>query len=96
MKDTIKIDMPVDWLLIMASRGNFGDDRLPEIMKRWAEKQLRENGYANELSRHIKENLDELKARMAKVIGEDKIEEIEAECKMAADYLKIRRNQKLH
>jgi len=91
MERKVSVYMPVEWLLILAVHGNMGDGEIPDLMKRWAIEKLRESGFHGRYKKMQEERLIELKKRIANVIGQDKVDQIEGECKMAAEYLKKNR-----
>ena len=73
------VDIPEWYLLVIATRGDMGDDDLPGFMQTWAEKECARLGLNEKLREERRENLKRLRERMKKTLGNDLVEEIE-EC----------------
>ncbi|MEM8780563.1 MAG: hypothetical protein AAGF26_17205 [Cyanobacteria bacterium P01_G01_bin.49] len=67
---SLKVDIPIEWLLILAVHGNMGDGEIPDIMKRWAKDLLIEFGYESEYTKRQEERLLALTNRLKNVLGD--------------------------
>ncbi|KKN78340.1 hypothetical protein LCGC14_0351990 [marine sediment metagenome] len=83
-----KVDIPETYLLIIAVHGKMGDGELPDFMRMWAQKECRNLGISEKVSKLQNEKMIELKNRLSKVIGSENVNKIEVECKKAGKYLK--------
>jgi uncharacterized protein (DUF3820 family) len=75
---TIQVDIPENYLLIIAAHGNMGSGELPDFMKMWAQKICRENGLDSKLRELQIANAKELRSRISNTLGADAMERIDA------------------
>ncbi len=71
------VKIPEWYLLVIATRGDMGDDDLPELVQTWAEKECARLGLNKKLREERRENLKRLRKRMKKALGNDLTKEIE-------------------
>ena len=84
MQKNHSVEIPESLLLILASRGNMGDDRIPKIMQLWAERECERLGLAEKVLQEKARNYAEIKARVSAIIGSDTIEEVEKRASVIA------------
>jgi hypothetical protein len=77
MSQKFTVEIPEILLLILASRGNMGDDEIPRMMQLWAEGECKRLGLAEKVLQEKARNYAEIKARVSAIIGSDTIEEVE-------------------
>lgn len=76
-KDVITIDIPVYYLIQFAVSGNMGTGNLPDLIKVWAQRILREKGYSDLLKEEQKQNLEKLRKSLSNVVGKENMEKID-------------------
>ena len=82
------VDIPENYLLIIASHGNMGSGDLPTFMKMWAQKLCVENGLSEKLREAQIENTIQLRTRISNVLGTDSMQKIDASISEAIKKLK--------
>lgn len=89
-EDRRTVEIPTFYLLTIACYGSMGNGELPKLMQIWAQKLCRELNLSEELKKMQNERLEELRKRIVNVAGEDAMNKIEGEIKMAAQYMGYR------
>lgn len=65
---SIQVDIPENYLLIIADYGTMGSGELPDSMRLWAQKICIENGLDGKLKELQENNVKELKARIKNIL----------------------------
>lgn len=89
MNDNLTIEVPVYYLLQIATHGKMGTGDLPDIMRTWATKKLLESGYNEELRKAQDEKLDQLRKSLSNVVGKEgmrKIDDALSDAKIGLDF----------
>mgnify|MGYP003551818683 CR=1 FL=1 len=87
MQKNHSVEIPESLLLILASRGNMGDDRIPKIMQLWAERECERLGLAEKMIQEKARNYEEVKARAAAILGASTVKEVEERVSVIANTL---------
>ena len=69
--DTLRVNIPIEWLLILATHGNMGTGQIPDIMKRWAKAKLCDAGYKDIYMQCQQEKIRQLTQNLKNVTGEE-------------------------
>lgn len=85
-----QVEIPEIYLLILAVYGNMGDGQIPKFMQDWATRECLRLGLHDKLEKERQERYQELKQRVANVIGAQAIEQIENEALKVSEILKDR------
>lgn len=75
--DEISVKIPVHFLIQIATYGDMGKGELPDLMKRFADRVLRDAGYMEELSKAIKEKMNDLRVGLRNVLGDEGMNKID-------------------
>jgi uncharacterized protein (DUF3820 family) len=81
------VDIPENYLLIIAAHGNMGDGELPGLMKVWAQRICQEQGLDSKLRDFQMDRTKELRSRLSNVLGTGAMEEIDASISKAVHKL---------
>ena len=92
-KKEINANIPLNWLLIMATRGDMGSDKLPMFIQQWARKLLVDNGYQQELRKNQMDNINALRNSVSKVVGKDGMQLIDKTVNEAKAALQFARGE---
>lgn len=72
-----KIEIPENYLLLIAVGGNLGDDKLPGCMRIWAQGECEKLGLSGKVKTSQTVYLNELKTRLKNKLGEDNFKLLE-------------------
>lgn len=86
-KVVVDISIPLYYLLQIAVQGKLGSGELPSLMQRWAQNELRDNGYEEQLINAQNENIEIMKKNLKNVIGEDIVKTINVKIARAIELL---------
>jgi len=84
MDGKLSIEIPKQYLLIIAVHGNMGDGELPDIMRIWAQNECRRLGIEKQLIELQNDHLRELEKRMRNVLGDDVMDKLTTNIKKVA------------
>ena len=86
---TIKLTIPIDYLIFLSTRGHDGDDRMPQLLKSWAMRILNENGFNKELEKAQNESIQRLKSKLTNVIGKEGMDLVSKNLNTAKEAIKF-------
>lgn len=87
--DKITIEIPVFYLLQIAVYGNMGTGELPDLMKIYAQRILRGNGYSDILREEQDKSLKQLRNNLKNVLGNEGMSKIDSALQDAVVGLKF-------
>ena len=85
MSQKFTVEIPEILLLILASRGNMGDDEIPRMMQLWAEGECKRLGLAEKMIQEKARNYDEVKTRAVAILGASTVKEVEERVSVIAN-----------
>ncbi len=86
--DTIIVDIPVSYLLQLAVAGKMGDGELLLAIKQWAENKCIEHGLKENMLTLMDKRLEDMKSRLANIVGNDYMNEIATAISSTVEKLK--------
>jgi hypothetical protein len=77
MTESHAVEIPESLLLILASRGNMGDGKIPYTMQCWAEQECKRLGLTEKVLQEKARNYAEVKVRAKAILGTSTVDEVE-------------------
>ena len=71
MPNKIKVEIPEEFLLQIATHGNMGTGELADLIRIWAQKECDRNGLSAKVAQMQMEKINELRKSLTNVIGKD-------------------------
>ena len=73
----ITVEIPVDYLIDIATYGRIGTNEFSKQMQIWAEKEVNSSGFQSELNQSRQEKLEKLRQNLKNVLGSDVMEKVD-------------------
>lgn len=77
-QDKITVEMPVSYLVQVATHGNMGTGELSSFMQAWAKRMCRENGLHEEVIKSLDRKIKQARTNLENLLGKDIMDELDA------------------
>lgn len=74
----ITVEIPVSYLIQIATHGNMGTGKLSAFMHAWAERACRENGLHDEVVKELDRKIRQSRRNLENMLGKEIMEDLDA------------------